>query len=99
MGFVTRVTQWVPLVEPELLTLHRAPELIPGFSGVRVAQSVVFCVDHFMTFFHLAIVLSVLRLTDSGYPFGILKLFLIESVLLNICSLVKCFGHIFVLLY
>ena len=74
MGFVTRVTQWVPLVEPELLTLHRAPELIPGFSGVRVAQSVVFCVDHFMTFFHLAIVLSVPRFTASDYLFGTFSL-------------------------
>jgi hypothetical protein len=33
----------------------RASELIPGFSGFCVAQSLVFCVvcfvDHFMTFF------------------------------------------------
>jgi hypothetical protein len=38
---------------------------------LRLAQSLVFCV-----LFLLAIVLSVLRFTDSDYPFDIFKLFL-----------------------
>jgi len=50
----------------------------PGvFSGVRVTRSfvlyVVFCRSVFVL---LAIVLSVLRYTDSDYPFCIFKLFL-----------------------
>jgi hypothetical protein len=61
-----------------------APEFIPGFSGVRVTQSLVLCTCIFcrslfvlLSFFFLAIVLSVLlRFTDSDYPFGIFKLFL-----------------------
>ena len=46
----------------------------PVFSGVRVTRSLVFCVlfcRSFSVLFLLAIVLSVLRLTDSDYPFGI----------------------------
>ena len=53
----------------------------PDFSGVRVTRSLVLCacfVDHCLVFvlFPLAIVLSVLRYTDSDYPFGIFKLVL-----------------------
>jgi len=53
----------------------------PVFSGVRVARSLVFCVvfcKSLFILFLLAIVLSVLitRITDSGYPFCIFKLFL-----------------------
>ena len=62
--FVTRVRR-VPLVEQELLTLpeHQSSTLV--FSGVRVAQSFVFCVMFCkFLFFLLAIVLSVLRYTD-----------------------------------
>ena len=50
---------------------------VPVFSGVRVTRSLVLyaCfVDRCFSF--LAIVLSVLRFTDSDYSFGIFKLFL-----------------------
>jgi hypothetical protein len=53
------------------------------FSVVRVTPSLVLCVcfvDRFFDLVHLAIVLSVLlRFTDSVYPFGIFKLFLIAA--------------------
>jgi hypothetical protein len=62
-----------------------APEFNPGYSGFRFARSLVcfmcmFCRSLFflLYIFRLAIVLSVpLRITDSGIPFGIFKLFLI----------------------
>ena len=71
-GFVARVTRRVEHVEQELIT--RAP----GFSGVRVAQSLVFCVmlcRKLFVLFQLAIMLSVLRFTASDNLFGILKIF------------------------
>jgi len=61
-------------VGPKLLTL---PEHM-GFSGARVARSLVFYVmvcTAFFVLFRLAIVLSVLRLTASNYPFGVFKPF------------------------
>jgi len=76
--FVTRVTGRVPHVEQELSALH--PGL--GFSGVRVAGSLVFCVMFcrsvfvLFSFFLLDIVLSVLQFKASDYPPGIFKLFL-----------------------
>ena len=42
--FVTRATRRVPLVEKELLTLPEHPSSYPGLSGIRVAQSLDFCV-------------------------------------------------------
>ena len=53
------------VVLSSLMTVNRseAPEFIPGFSGVRVAQSLVFCVMYcrsLFVLFLLAIVLSVL---------------------------------------
>jgi hypothetical protein len=70
-GFVPRLARPVSLVEQELFTLT---EFTPVFSGVRVIRSLLLCVcfvDH-----SLAIVLLVLlRITASGYPFGIFKLF------------------------
>jgi hypothetical protein len=79
-GFVTRLIRHVSLVEHELLTLPEHLRSPPVFSGVRVTLSSVLCVcfvDRFLSFcnFLLAIVLSVLRYTDSDYPFGIFKLF------------------------
>ena len=56
--------------------------LLPGFRGVPVAQSLASCVVFFRSLFvlcslSLAIVLSVLLLfTYSDYPFDIFKLFL-----------------------
>ena len=38
------VTRRVPLMEQELFTLPRAPEITHVFSGVRVVRSLVFCV-------------------------------------------------------
>jgi hypothetical protein len=68
----------MPPVEQELPTLPDHPSSPPVFSRVRVARSLVFCVVFCRSLFVLfifAIVLSVLRFTDSDYPFGIFKLF------------------------
>ena len=86
-GFVTRITQRMPLVEQELFTLSEYLSSLPVFSWVRVTRSLVLCVcfvDRCLSFFSffLAIVLSVLRFTDSDYPFGIFKLFLIPLFIL-----------------
>jgi hypothetical protein len=55
IGFVTRVKRRIPLMRWELFILRSS---IPGFSGIRVAQSLVFCVifffffvDHSLSFF------------------------------------------------
>jgi hypothetical protein len=49
-----------------------APEFTPGFNGVRVARSLVFCLMFCrLLFVLLATVLSVLRFTASNYTFGI----------------------------
>ena len=71
-GFVTRVTQRVPLVEQELLILPGHQSSPPVFSGVRVARvldlCVMFCRSLFVLFL-LAIVLVVLRFTDSDFKY------------------------------
>jgi hypothetical protein len=80
-GFVTRLTRRVPLLEQKLLTLPEHLNSLPVFSGVRVTRSLVLCVCFVircLSFFLLAIVLSVLRYTDYDYPFGIFKLFLLK---------------------
>ena len=62
----------------EIAYPYGAPEFTPDFSGVPVPQSLVLCVcfvDICLSFVLLAIVLSVLRFTDSDYPLGIFKLF------------------------
>jgi hypothetical protein len=67
-----------------LLILPEQIKSPPVLSGVRVTRSLVLCVcfvDRYFSFcsFPLAIVLSVLlRFTDSDYPFGIFKLFLLK---------------------
>jgi hypothetical protein len=67
------LTRQVPHVEQELLTLPEHLSSHPFFCGVRVDQSLVFCV---MFCKSLAIVLSLcLRFTASNYPIGIFKLF------------------------
>ena len=76
IGFITRLTRRVPHVEQELHTLPEHLSSPPVFSGVRVTRSLVLCVcfvDRWLSFciFLLAIVLSVLRYTDSDYPCGI----------------------------
>jgi len=42
-GFVTKVTRRVPHMEQEFLTFLEHPCSHPVFSGIRVAQSLVFC--------------------------------------------------------
>jgi hypothetical protein len=64
-----------------------APEFTPIFSGVRVTRSLILCVwfeDRCLSFctFSVATVLSVLRYTDSDYPFDIFKLFFIHTIYL-----------------
>ena len=44
IGFVTRVTWWVPLVEQELFTLPEHMNLHPVFSEVCITRSLVFSV-------------------------------------------------------
>ena len=72
------VTRRVSLVEQEHLTLpgHRSSSAV--FSGVRVAQSLVFCevfCRSLFVFFLFVVVLTVLQLTASDYPYGVFKLF------------------------
>jgi hypothetical protein len=75
------ITWRVSLVAQELFTYPEHLSLPPVFSWVHVTPSLVLCVCFvdlclsFCTFFLLAIVLSVLRYTDSDYPYGIFKLF------------------------
>ena len=80
-GFVTILKWRVPPVEQELFTLPDHLSSPQVLSGVRATRSLVLCVcfvDRCLSFctFLLAIVLSVLRYTDSDYPFVIFKLFL-----------------------
>ena len=85
IGFITMLTRRVPLVEQELLSL---PEHLGShpvlwcscysiFSFVCMFYRSLFVL---LYFFFLAIVLSVLRFTDSDYPFGISKPFLKSSL-------------------
>ena len=66
-----------------------AHEFTPAFSGIRVTRtlaSYACFVDRCFSLctFFLAIVLSVLRYTDTDCPFGIFNLFLVKSRDLNI---------------
>jgi len=89
---------WVPLVEQELLTLpeHLSSSLV--FSGVRVTRSLVLCVcfvDRCLSFCPFSFVHCVVcpsiygfwlllwYLTDSGYPFGILRILVTPLVSSN----------------
>ena len=67
-------------MEQELPTLPEHLTSSPVLSGVRVIRSLFLCVCFFRSLFVLlAIVLYVLlRYTDSDYPFGIFKLFLLK---------------------
>ena len=73
--FITRLTWWVPLVEQELHTILEHLSSPSVFSGVHVTRSLVLCVCFVDC---LAVVLSVLLFTDSDYPFGIFKLFMLN---------------------
>ena len=101
IDFVTTVTWRVVLVEHDLPTIPWHLSSSPVFSGVHIAQSLVFCVMcsiSLFLLFHLVIVLSVLlRFTDSDYPFGILKLFLNTQSLLQLqCKIKHDYYHTFV---
>jgi len=79
-GFDYWVTRWVPLVEQELLTLPEhlnSPWFLYGscYSSFSFQCSVV-CSMFVFRFILLAMVLSVLDLTISVYPFGIFEFLL-----------------------
>ena len=62
-GFVSRITRRVSLVEQELPTLPQHTSSRPLFSGVRVAQILVFCVVFCRSLFaHLSLYLSPLHI-------------------------------------
>jgi hypothetical protein len=80
-GFVSRLTRRVSLVEQELLTFPEHLSSPSVLSDVRVTRSLALCVffvDRCLSFcfFRLAMLLAVLRFTDSDYPDGISKLVL-----------------------
>jgi hypothetical protein len=78
-------------MEQELPTLPEHLSSTPVFSAVRVTRSLVLYVcfvDRCLIFctFSFGIVLSVLlRYTDSGWPFGIFKLFFLLLVFTTCC--------------
>ena len=63
----------------------RAHEVTPVFSGFRVTRSLALCVSFvdccmsFCTFLLVNLLSVLLRYTDSDYPVGIFKLFLVSS--------------------
>ena len=76
-GFETVTTtcvtvNYLPLVEQEMLTLLEHLSSPPICIGVRVDRFLVLVCPFVLVL--LAIVVSVLRYTDSDYPFGIVKL-------------------------
>ena len=77
-----------PLVEQELPTLPEHLNSSPFFSGFRGTRSLWYIYVYVL--FLLAIVLSVLlRYTDSDYPFGIFKLFLLLFWIIQYIHLAK----------
>jgi hypothetical protein len=72
---VTRVTQRMPHVEQELLSLPGHFSSLPVFNEVRVARSlvayIVFCISLFVLLTNKLSV--ILRSTTSDYHFGIFK--------------------------
>jgi hypothetical protein len=89
IGFLSIVTQRVSLVEQELPIFPSSSTVLSGF---RVTQSldfsIIFCRSLFviLPFFLLAIVLSVLRITDSDNSFDIFKFFLRPPPYRNACT-------------
>ena len=73
-------TRRVSRVKQQWLTLPEHLSLPPGYSGVRFARSLIFCVmfcKSLFVLYLLAIVLFVLRFMASDYSFGFFKLFLV----------------------
>ena len=67
IGFITKVKRRIPLMRWELFILRSS---IPGFSGIRVAQSLVFCViiiivDHFSLGYCIVCPTSIYRLKKT----------------------------------
>ena len=76
-------TQWVRLVEEELLTLPKHMISPQVFNRVRIAQYLVFCVN-VCPFVLFTIVLSAfLQFTASDFSFDIFKLFLHFNVIMS----------------
>ena len=84
IGFVSRVTRRVQLVEQKLVFLAEylnSPPVLVGsvlysiFSFMCNVLLIVVC--HFVPFLLVIVVFVLLRFTDSDYHFGIFKLFLL----------------------
>ena len=92
-GFVTRVIRRMLLVEQELPTLPEhpsSPRFLVGFV-IFDLQFYVFCRSLFCCLVLLLQLLSIvlfvlLRYTDSDYPIGIFKLFLVVSIGYSTCK-------------
>ena len=93
-GVVTRVTIRAPLVQ------HMSSS--PGFQWVSCCSIFSFLCNVLeiivCLFFLLVIVLSVLRLTDSGYSFDIFKLFLV-LILQSFSKEVQYYGNLSTSIY
>ena len=93
-GCAARLTRWVSLMDQELLTLPEHLSSTPIISGDPATRSLVLCVcfaDHCLVSFFLFlfdIVLSVLRVMASDYPFSIFKLFFV--LVMNIAGMKCC---------
>ena len=70
------------------------PDHNPGFSGIRVARSLVLCVmfcRSFLAFCSLSIVLSVfLRFITSDYTIGIFKLLVYSNDIIDTSYIIIC---------
>jgi len=85
-------------VEQELLILPEYLSSLPIFSGVRVAQPLVFYVvfcRSLLVLLFLDIVLCILQFTVSDYPFGIFKLFVLFIIFIfnKHSKYQKCFSQ------
>jgi hypothetical protein len=73
-----------------------APEFTPDFFGVHVTRSLVLYVcfvDHYFSFFFWPFVLSVLRFTESDYPFGIFKLMILCFIVFSPHLAIKIYSE------
>ena len=98
----------MPLVEQELPILPEHPSLPPDFSRVRMALIICFLYDVLLTslivlsFYILAIVISVFRITASDYPYDIYSFFLNWSYRIGVVPSYKSsetIGTIYLLFY
>ena len=81
-GFVIRLTWRVPLVEQEQLTFLEHPSSVPVFSYTIFSFMCMLCRSLFVLLSFFVIVFSVLRFTDSYYPF---RLWYLETLLKKSC--------------